>query len=91
MRFLIVFLTVLTLITLSPADAKAGLPDSLMQHSDMPAATPWLAAVLLPHGLACSTKEDIGWFGDFERSLAWALVETARERKEQDLRDAMGF
>ena len=27
MRFLIVFLTVLTLITLSPADAKAGLPE----------------------------------------------------------------
>ena len=45
----------------------------------MPESTPWLAALLLPAGLLFTTREDLSWMGDFERCLAWALLEEVNE------------
>ena len=44
--------------------------------AEQPNALPWLAVVILPpiHTLR---REDIGWLGDFERCLAWAILERA--------------
>ena len=38
----------------------------------MPATLPWLAVVIQDF----SAGEDLGWLADFERCLAWALIET---------------
>ena len=40
-----------------------------------PASLPWLAVVLLP-AIALQSRDDVGWFGDFERCLAWAMIES---------------
>ena len=42
---------------------------------EMPSSTPWLAVLILPSGLLATAASDISWFGDFERCLAWTLLE----------------
>jgi hypothetical protein len=38
-----------------------------------PASLPWLAVVLLP-SLLNQSRNDVGWLGDFERCMAWAIL-----------------
>ena len=43
-------------------------------HAAMiPGRVPWLAVVLLP-GVAAQRNEDISWLGDFERCMAFAIL-----------------
>jgi hypothetical protein len=35
---------------------------------------PWLSVVLLPTGLT-TEREELYWLADFERCLAWTLIE----------------
>ena len=53
---------------------------------DMPATLPWLAVILMPgiaYPLAAGSRSKpfdeklTAWLGDFERCLAWTLIETA--------------
>lgn len=44
---------------------------------DMPSGVPWLAVVILP-AIALTARDDIGWLGDFERCLAWTILETEK-------------
>jgi hypothetical protein len=39
-----------------------------------PEGTPWLGVVLLPTGLT-TARAALSWMADFERVLAWALIE----------------
>jgi hypothetical protein len=39
----------------------------------MPAAVPWLGVLLLPTAVAA--REAMDWLGDYERCLAWAILE----------------
>lgn len=41
-----------------------------------PAVLPWLSVVLLP-GMLLQAKNDIGWLGDFERCMAWTIIDNA--------------
>jgi hypothetical protein len=41
----------------------------------MPSTVPWLAVILLP-GLLSLTRDDVLWLGDFERCLAFAIIES---------------
>lgn len=45
-------------------------------HAPMPPTTPWLAVVLLPSA-AATPRNDLMAFGDFERCLAWTVIEEA--------------
>jgi len=42
--------------------------------SHRPRSIPWLGIVILP-GLTLLRSKDVAWLGDFERCLAWTLVE----------------
>ena len=55
-----------SLPALYPHGAEARKPGSL----------PWLAVVTLP-SLLNQARSDVGWLGDFERCLAWALIQAA--------------
>jgi hypothetical protein len=41
---------------------------------EMPSTVPWLGVVLLP-SLALTARSDVGWLGDFERCLAWTIID----------------
>lgn len=41
---------------------------------EMPTTVPWLGVVILP-SLVLTARGDVGWLGDFERCLAWTIVE----------------
>ena len=43
------------------------------QIPEKPGALPWLGVVLLP-ALLNQRPADVGWLGDFERSLAWTIL-----------------
>lgn len=57
--------------------AAASLPARLPPR---PATTPWLAILLWPSFIA--DPGPLGWLGDFERCVAWALIESGPERSE---------
>ena len=60
------------------AMARAGvLAESLAHSPEMPAELPWLGVVLLP-GLALSAQTDVSWLGDFERCLAFTLLDSQK-------------
>jgi hypothetical protein len=62
----------------SEALARAGaLAESVAQSPEMPGELPWLGVVILP-GLALSAKSDVSWLGDFERCLAFTILETTK-------------
>lgn len=50
------------------------LPKDWPIEPSQPRAVPWLGVVLLPM-VAIVPSEDLGWLGDFERCLAWGIVE----------------
>jgi len=52
-----------------------GMLDVGAAAPEMPTQAPWLAVLILP-GMLMSTCEDVGWMGDFERCLAWTLLES---------------
>jgi hypothetical protein len=56
--------------------AKLGAPSNLLAEAVQPEQTPWLAVIFLPQGFAMSSKQDTSWLGDFERCLAWTIIET---------------
>jgi hypothetical protein len=39
----------------------------------MPNHTPWLSVVLMP-SIESVSRDDIGWFADFEQCMAWAIM-----------------
>lgn len=39
-----------------------------------PSSVPWLGVVLLPT-VVTIPPEDLGWLGDFQRCLAWGIIE----------------
>lgn len=41
----------------------------------MPLSAPWLAVYMYP--TVASDPESLGWLGDLERCIAWAIMETA--------------
>lgn len=49
---------------------RGALPDRLPRR---PRASPWLAVLVWPTALR--DPEALGWLGDFERCVAWALIE----------------
>lgn len=58
---------------ITDAMAQAGaLTDEVAHMPEMPEELPWLAVVLI---LGTSSAEDLRWMADFERCLAWALIE----------------
>jgi len=57
------------------AMARAGvLADSLAHSPEMPGELPWLGVVILP-ALALSAQSDVSWLGDFERCLAFTILD----------------
>lgn len=66
-----------TYLSLGDAMGRAGILDeSLSVATDQPKTVPWCAALILP-GMAKVALSDAHWLGDFERCLAWALIESA--------------
>lgn len=62
----------------SDAMARAGvLAESVAHSPEMPEGLPWLGVVILP-GLALSAQTDVSWMGDFERCLAFAILEAQK-------------
>jgi hypothetical protein len=60
------------------AMARAGvLADSLANSPEMPGDLPWLGVVILP-GLATSAQSDVSWLGDFERCLAFTILDSQK-------------
>lgn len=59
--------------------AHAGVPmtESVMQLPPRPEGAPWLAVILTGAALVIPT-DAIGWAGDFERCLAWTILEADR-------------
>jgi hypothetical protein len=55
--------------------AKFGAPASVLAEAVQPEETPWLAVIFLPQGFALSSQQDTSWLGDFERCLAWTIIE----------------
>jgi hypothetical protein len=49
--------------------------DGMNAYPEKPDSGPWLATLLFP-GIASAAPADIGWMADFERCLAWALLES---------------
>ena len=45
--------------------------------AEKPASLPWLAVVLLP-SLLHQRADDVGWLGDFERCMAWTVLDSIR-------------
>jgi hypothetical protein len=43
----------------------------------MPSELPWLGVVILP-GLALSAQTDVSWLGDFERCLAFTILDSQK-------------
>lgn len=58
--------------------AQTGAPEHKLNDPMLASSVPWLAAATLPH-IANQNKENIGWLADFERCLAWTIIEMARE------------
>lgn len=52
----------------------ASIPRERPFEPVKPRNVPWLGVVLLPT-VAIVPSEDLGWLGDFERCLAWGIVE----------------
>ena len=44
------------------------------KEASKPESLPWLAVVLLP-SLLNQSRDDVGWLGDFERCMAWTILE----------------
>jgi hypothetical protein len=44
------------------------------KEAEKPSSLPWLAVVVLPFILNQS-HDDVAWLGDFERCMAWAILE----------------
>lgn len=44
------------------------------KEAEKPSSLPWLAVVVLPFILNQS-RDDVGWLGDFERCMAWTILE----------------
>lgn len=44
------------------------------KESCKPASLPWLAVVVMPF-ITNQIREDVSWFGDFERCMAWTILE----------------
>lgn len=57
----------------------AGVPmtESVMQLPPRPEGAPWMAVILTGAALVIPT-DAIGWAGDFERCLAWTILEADR-------------
>lgn len=58
-----------------PARVWASVP-SAVAGVEMPESTPWLAVLM--HPTALLRPEALGWLGDAERCIAWALIEEDR-------------
>ena len=50
------------------------IPNDWTLEPSKPRSVPWLGVVLLPT-VAIVPPEDLDWLGDFERCLAWAIIE----------------
>jgi len=62
---------------LTISDKMRGMiSESTSAMPEIPKRTPWLAVIILP-SLATTAKSDVDWLGDFERCLAWAIIEEA--------------
>jgi len=59
--------------------ARAGLPmpESIMQLPPQPEQAPWLAVILTGAALVIP-NDAMEWAGDFERCLAWTILEANR-------------
>ena len=59
--------------------ARAGLPmpESFMQLPPQPEQAPWLAVILTGAALVIP-NDAMEWAGDFERCLAWTILEANR-------------
>jgi hypothetical protein len=44
------------------------------REASKPASLPWLAVVVMPF-ITNQIREDVSWFGDFERCMAWTILE----------------
>lgn len=53
---------------------RETMPEDWPLEPSQPRSVPWLGVVLLPT-VAIVPPEDLGWLGDFERCLAWAIIE----------------
>jgi len=63
-------------VYLDISDALAPVaPESVLQMPACPESLPWLSVIILPAGLMLTSREDLGWLGDFERCLAWTIIE----------------
>jgi len=54
--------------------AGLPMPESTMQLPPRPEDTPWLAVILTGAALVIPT-DAMGWAGDFERCMAWTILE----------------
>ena len=45
-----------------------------LHEPKQPATLPWLAVLILPQMALTTSRSDIAWLGDFERSLAWSIL-----------------
>jgi hypothetical protein len=53
--------------------ARMAVQFGVRKPPAMPAAVPWLGVLLLPTAVAA--REAMDWLGDYERCLAWAILE----------------
>jgi hypothetical protein len=53
------------------------LAESVAHSPEMPGELPWLGMVILP-GLALSAQSDVSWLGDFERCLAFTILDSQK-------------
>lgn len=58
--------------------AGCRLPESELAMPEQPSTLPWLGVVLLPGIYLATASSDLFWMADFERCLAWTLIESAK-------------
>jgi len=69
-------------LLLTSSCTQSDLPSAgLCRHAPaLPEAWPWLVRLLLPGFLTVRTSQSLTWIGDFERCLAWTILNLQEER-----------
>lgn len=57
------------------ADAMSQAGWAELQMPERPEVFPWLGVILLP-AMFMAAQTDLSWMGNFERCLAWAIIES---------------